>query len=381
MDIVRFKRQFGRISAAVGILLAAIAPALTPVVASAATVTGRSIALSSSVKAATSSYEVKFTVPSTSGSTGAFEIDFCDTPTIGTSCTTTGGAAGLTTAAVADAVDTATSPAANSVKVVLATPVAAGASVDTTLTGIVNPTNSGVAYARIATYTDGSTHYYYTSPTSLDSGGTHLDDGSVALNYTDGFSVGGSVAETMTFCASGAAISDDCVTTTSPKVSLGTNGVLTTTPSTGIVYTKIDTNAVGGAVVSLKSDATGCGGLLRDGTGTPAQRCGISPVTTQGSVTAISGAEFGMLVGGLGGSSSTSTALESTSYDGTHYYMNYQAGDASGVTGPYGDKIFNTSGGPVDQGTANLTFGAAISNLTPAGNYSANFNLIATGTF
>jgi hypothetical protein len=60
--------------------------------------------------------------------------------------------------------------------------------------------------------------------------------------------------------------------------------------------------------------------------------------------------------------------------------MGYAVGDTSGITGPYGDPIYSAAG-PVNQATANLTFGANISNVTPAGNYSAALNLIATGKF
>lgn len=68
-------------------------------------------------------------------------------------------------------------------------------------------------------------------------------------------------------------------------------------------------------------------------------------------------------------------------YSTTDYFMDWVLGDGTGVTSPYGDPIYNTNDAPVNVGKTNLTFGANISNVTPAGNYSASMSLIATGKF
>lgn len=372
-----FNRRAGSVFAAAALVLATTVPAMV----SAATVTSRSIAMSSSVKdTASVNYTVKFKGESAT-SIGAFVVDFCTTAAVGTACVVPDGFSTNGIGTTGD--DTVAAINSNGgVKVTLDTPVTTGNEVNVVLTGIHNPEDAGVFYARIVSYEDGTTNYHYTSPTSL---GTHLDDGGVALYATDGFGVNGRVAETMVFCAGGSTsvITSGCTgTITAPNISLGTNGVLDSTAvSTGVVKTQISTNAVGGAVVYLKSDAAGCGGLLREGSGTAAQRCGIAPkATTPGAITA-GQSLFGLKLGNLGGASSTTTAVEPSSYDTSNYFMNWVSGDASGVTGPYGDAIYNTSSAPVSDGTADLTFGASISALTPAGNYKAQFNLIATGTF
>lgn len=378
MDIVRISAQrAGRLFAAFGFLLASILPALVPSLAAAATATERSIALSSSAKDASGvTYSVSFKAPTIG--TGAFVVDFCeDSPTIGASCDDT--ITGFTTAGVGTSgSDTVSSVDANTVKVVLASATSGANEVVTVpLTGIHNPTAAGPLYARIVTYQDGTTNYHYTSATSV---GTHLDDGSVAISITDSIGVNGAVLESLLFCVSGAdTITSGCASgITAPTVTLGSGGVLGTTLSEGTIYSQISTNAAAGAVVSLKSGALGCGGLVRAGAASNAAGCGITPLTSAGSISD-GAAKFGVKLAGLG--AGTGTVAASGSYSTTNYLMNYVSGDASGVTSPYGDPIFNTSSLPVNDGTADLTFGANISNVTPAGNYSATLSLIATGKF
>lgn len=63
--------------------------------------------------------------------------------------------------------------------------------------------------------------------------------------------------------------------------------------------------------------------------------------------------------------------------------MNFTTGanPASGVTSTYGDQFLTTSGAPALNKNMTLTFGASAANNTPAGSYSADLSLIATGKF
>jgi hypothetical protein len=364
-------RRAGSIIAAATMVFATMVPGLV----SAATVTSRSIALSNSTKAVTGvTYHVVFTSPS---STKDFVLDFCSTAALNTTCTPPVGL-DVTTATTATSGYSVADIGANTTAV---TKTSAGTSIDMELTGVTNPSAAGVFYARITTY---AAAHDYTDATHL---GTSVDDGSVAMSATDGFGVSGRALETLTFCA---ARSDDTISTGctgtlhSPSITLGTGGIIGTALETGVVKTQISTNATGGAVVSLKNSATGCGGLVRQGADTNAHGCGIAPLTSAGAIGS-GAAKFGLKLGNLGGASSTTTKAFG-SYNTTNYYMGYVSGDASGVTGPYGDPIYKTSvngtdDGPVSDGTADLTFGANISAITPAGSYSAALNLIATGTF
>lgn len=380
MDIVRNSApRAGRIFAALGVLTASVLSAVVPAIVSADTITTRSIELSSSTKSASATYNVTFTT--IAASTGVVEIDFCDTAAIDTACT----APDINTASVARAAGVAgTATSTNSgkgVKFVPTAPAAAG-SFNVELSGITNPTTAQTMYARIVTYADDAAYTNvsngYTDPSDV---GTYLDDGSVALSITDGFSVSGSVLESLTFCASGAATTD-CTGTTAPNIKLGTDGVLgTTADADGNVYTAVATNASSGAVVNLKSDALGCGGLYRDGVSN-STNCGISPVTTAAALSAPT-AQFGAkltIAQPTTINSGTGVLAMETGWSASNYFMPYVS-DTDGVTSVYGAPVYNTSGAPTTFGTVTLGFNAHRAELTPAGNYTAKFNLIATGTF
>lgn len=371
-------RRAGSVFAAAALVLATALPGL----ASAATVTERSVALSNSAPSAQNvTYNVSFNAGTTT--TGAFAIDFCTTPEIGTACTTptdmTIGTIGT------DSAHTVTEVDDNTVKVVLDTPVNSGATVTVDIKGVNNTSTVGPFYARIVTYTDGTTNYGYQSATDLDGTSNDqdpLDDGTVAISIANGFGVNGAVLEQLTFCVSGE-VETDCSAPTVPVVSLGTNGVLNNTAGAdGNVYSYIATNAVSGAVVNLKSSTTGCGGLLRDGAGTAAQRCGIAPLKTGVATIADNSAAFGAKLT-LTQPAGAAGQLNLVGNWGANYYMNFDddGTENTGVTSPYGDTIYNTNNAPTEFGGGQLSFNANTSNLTPAGNYSANFSMIATGKF
>lgn len=360
-----FQRQYRYIIAAAALLLAVIMPAIV----SADQVTDRSIQLSSSSADMDGvTYDVTFTA--VNAATG-FVVEFCsNSPLIGEECTAPAGmnAAGATSSEATIGTNTAN-------KVVGTDTIAAGVN-NITLENIDNPTNPGAIYARIVTFNNGG-QTSYTSE-NLGNPADVVDTGSIALSITDTVGVSGAVLETLTFCVAGAAISTDCGDAASnpPVLSLGegTPKALTTAAvSSGSIYTQISTNAAKGAVVRLKSDATDCGGLLlAGGTG-----CHIAPQNDDQQVAdfAANNALFGLKVAGAG------NFVAAGDYNNTRYYINYVTGNGTGVTSIYGDPVLNTSGGPINNANATLTFGAGITNSTPAGLYSTDLSLIATGTF
>lgn len=369
------------IVAALGLVsLGAVAP-----IVSAAQVTSRSISMSSSTKSATNqTYKINFT---SVGAAGAFIVEFCsDTPLIGQACTKPTGldltgasssTSGFTDVSVIDDADDNT--------LVVAGTIGATTAIEVDVTSIDNPSNAGTMYARIVTYDTKAHALAYTS-TSLGTGAT--DDGSVAVSITDQIGVTGDVLETMTFCVSGAdTITAGCASgVTAPTLEIGElNGSIralsSSALSTAAVYTQISTNAVGGAVVSLKSNTTGCGGLSRLGAASYAAGCGITASGTSGTIAA------GDSKIGIRGATSTDegtgsgTYQTTGSYDTSNYRLNWASGDATGVTSTYGDPFLNTASGPASNKEMALTFGASIAPSTPAGRYTANYSLIATGTF
>lgn len=375
-----FSQQMRRFAAAGALLFATLVPALVPALVSAATITVRSVEMSTSAKGAQEvSYTVKFTAAT--ANTGAFVVDFCDSPVIGTACTAPTGL-DVTGVGTTDN-DTVSDVTSSRVKVLLNTAAGAGQQVTVELTGITNPEETDPFYARIVTYADDTNASKYT-PTDVDgTDGTYFDEGTVALATTENIGVTGSVLESMIFCASGpngggtSPITSGCTgTLTPPSVALGDeDGVLGTELSEGTIYSQISTNAASGAVVNLKSNTTGCGGLERAGA---TDECDITPVTTAGTIDE-GDAKFGLKLANINNGSGTINPV--ADYSTTNYFMHYDEQEEVGVTSTYGDPIYNTNSKPISDGSVDLTFGANVSNDTPAGTYSATLSLIATGKF
>lgn len=382
MDSFRlFNYRTRRVVVSLALLLATIVPALMPAFAGAAQATGRSITLSSSSKAATGvTYTVNFTAV---GAAGAFVVDFCsDSPVIGETCTPPSG---FSASSAASTTTGFTDVTGSTSQVVVAGTIGASASVSVALTGITNPSAAGPLYARIVTYDTKAHAQAYTS-TNLGTG--NVDQGGVAVSITDTVGVSGAVLESMTFCAASQPISANCGNASSnlPVLKLGetvgaTVALDSTHLSTGDIYTQISTNASDGAVVSLKSGVA-CGGLKRvEATGcdiVPAGTGGFSAGTAKFGVKAIADTTQDTTVSATG---ATFRIYPSSGYDGSNYNLNWVSGNATGVASAYGDPILDTSGAPTNNRNMKLTFGASVSNNTPAGNYAADLSLIATGTF
>lgn len=355
---------------------------IIPMVASAATVTERSIALSSASKGATNvSYQVAFTADQAAG---AFVIDFCsNTPLIGEDCDAPAGMS-VTGAATTTPDYTLTSSDTNNPRIVVTSDLAIGEDASLDITGITNPSASGALYARIVTFTN-ATAAGASTPTNLAG---KIDEGAVAISITESIGVSGTVLETLTFCVSNVAITDVCQTITAPDVVLGETAgdVVALTPgqlSEDSVFTQISTNAVNGAVVRLKSDAYGCGGLLRAGA---PEACDIEPALKTG-ITPGTDAKFGVRTGTATGqtldanSSGAFAPVDGSSYNESTFVLNFAENEETGVTSSFGDEFLDTNNAPANSMNMEVVFGAQVTNDTPAGTYSADISLIAVGKF
>ena len=384
-----FGRRVGSIVAALALVVATAVPGLV----SAAQLNERSIELSSASAGATAvTYKVDFTPVANAG---AFVIDFCtNTPLYGEDCTAPGGLTVVSaTSATTDFTNVEALSAdsdANTLRVVGT--MTADDPVSVEIANITNPSAAGTMYARIVTFdTEANAEDYVSNPVEPAVNDGMVDDGGVAVSIRPTIAVSGAVLETMTFCVSAAEPTQNCGGVTAPVLALGRdvgNGViaLDTVVSEGTLYTQISTNATGGAVINLKSGAVGCGGLIRAGSASAAEGCGITPALAAG--VADGEAKFGVktaTAAGVGGNSNgTLRPYDSGSgayYSNSTYKLRYVSGDNDGVTSTYGDPFLDTNGDPANNMNMQLTFGAAISNSTPAGKYSADLSMIATGKF
>lgn len=396
-SIRSYSRRVGSLFAVAALVLATITPGLVPSFASAAQLNERSIKLSSaSATAQNVTYTVEFTAPSSGA--GSLIVDFCsNSPLIGSECTPS---TGLSTTNVSSPTSgfTATSVAANTVRVV----GTVTGTVAIELDGINNPTNPAPLYARIVTYT-GTNSTNYIDATNL--GASTLDTGGAAISILDNINVSGAVLESLTFCVAGptatpgfdpetddeseaysdTVIGSNCTgTLPAPSLKLGKRSgnvvaLDSSVVSTGNLYSQISTNAASGATVNLKSSTAGCGGLLRAGSGVGSPtNCDIAPALV--SDISAGQAKFGAKVNPTAGGTGTLVGL--TGYNASTFVLNYNSTDQStGVTSTYGDPIFGTDAKPASDKNVTLTFGASVNSGTPAGLYSADLSLIATGKF
>lgn len=372
------------------LLLAAAMLVLATIVstfAMAAQVTERSIQLSSASKSATNvTYNVNFKADAAAASAGAFVVEFCnDTPVIGQVCTPPTGFNATAAASVTSGF-TGVTGSTNKIVVVASPTIDAGDQVSVAITGITNPSTTDDLYARIVTYTDATGANAYTSTTP----GAHIDDGGLAIAITESVVVSGLVQESMTFCVSANVITATCTGVIAPTLPLGetvgsTKALAPGVISTGNLYTQISTNASKGAVVRLKSGAADCGGLLR--TGAAAGTCDILPALKDGITSGDS--KFGVRTAtaastptdGVQDAIGTLKPVTLSGYNDATYALNYASDDQSGVTSAYGDPFLDTDDAPANNQNMGLVFGATVNNNTPAGSYSADLSLIATGKF
>ncbi len=341
-------------------------------------------------------YVIRFT-PETTLASGAVVIDFCNSasgPLLGQSCTEP-TAINVGTATVTGGTKSAHAVVDTNTMVV-SKAMTADVEQEITLTGVTNPSATGVAYARIVTYASLAHAEGYQSD-DPDNGGAVVDSGSVALYFNNSIHISGTVLETMTFCVSGAAIEANCSGASAPaaivlgeEVSTGVYALVPGTISTGTLHTQINTNAANGVVIRLKSSAA-CGGLVRAGSDV----CDIAPALDDDVVDNDNSARFGVMTAdstnATGAANPSGVFLPYSAdpenpapfYLTTRYSFNYDDLNPTtvGVTSAFGDPFLYTANAPATGKNMELTFGATASTNTPAGTYSTDLSLIAVGKF
>lgn len=410
---VRTLRRIVYAMAAVALFAGAAYPALRPVLAhAAAQLSSRSITMSDSgVSAGTITsgvgsglvvtYKVGFT---TSVTANSLVIDFCQNdPIISDTCNVATLGMSAAAASLTGVTGNITSPGwnvtASQFQVKLAKGTGSAASIGTqvfNLTGITNPTSLGTFYARIYTFNDttwGGTTTPYSNATTL---GDYKDYGGIALSTNRIITITARVQETLAFCVSGSnptlwVTNHDCsdpVAATAPALILGhgapTAILDTSAVDSGNVYSQISTNATTGIVISMRNSNTTCGGLSADGGAT----CGIPAANAGGatpSVITAGTAAFGMhATNGVPDTNGIGTVTADSNYNDTnplHYGMDTETVvDPGSVTGTFGDRVA-FSAAPVYRIDNTYDFAATASLTTPAGIYTANLDLVATGTF
>ena len=381
-------------------------------------------------------YRVSFT---TAAAAQSLVIDFCSNdPIIADTCTAPTGmsAASATIGTVSgggNITNAGWTPSNSATQIKLAKASGSATSVGAQqfdVVGITNPSTIGSFYARIYTYSN-ATFGTYNSAAFTGPGtgpGNYLDYGGVALSTTNTITITARVQETLTFCVTAAdpdtwltTSPGDCaaseVAAAPPALTLGHGSPTKILDSQqvdfGNVWTQTSTNATHGAVINMRSNPGGsfpnstCGGLSADSGAT----CAIPPVNSGSATpsTIVAGtAAFGMHA------TTYAPTVSGTYNDGTHVSPGNASGNtpastvfygmdntssqaaigtslgspAPGFPTLYNDKVSGIFGNtiaftdtPVYRADNRYTFAATASLLTPAGLYSSNISLIATGTF
>lgn len=396
---------------AVALLSVVLLPTFASKVFAYGQVTTRSIKLSDSTPGATGiSYLVAFTPATTATSIAGIVVDFCSsdplpgdpctqpsgftvgTPTV-TGVTITGQSGGSWSASSANSGRTLELSNSGSIT---GTPSGTASFTLTTATNPAAP--AGTFYGRIFTFNaDTDPAAWVTDQADGSSTLGVVDAGGTALSTATSIGITAKVQEQLSFCVSGSAITaNDCANTlTAPNLILGhDNGSGTlildaTLVDTEAAYTAASTNATTGLVVRMKDTSTStCGGLSDNG-GTSCFIPSANTGTTTGGQTISAGtAAFGMCV--LPGSANTTPQSPydnsgtfsncSTTPTGSQYGMDEVTASTTKVISTYGSPIFSSTG-PLTKEGDTLIFAATASNTTPAGTYTVNESLVATGTF
>jgi hypothetical protein len=169
---------------------------------------------------------------------------------------------------------------------------------------------------------------------------------------------------------------------------------------TGTIYSQLSTNATHGAVINMRNSNTSCGGLSADGGTTCAIPAIAGGANTGASAMTAGTAAFGLFVsnstadpnGGIGTitpspiyhDSSHVTiptnlwyGMDTTTATGTFAGQSAYTGS---VTGTFGSTVASASA-PTYRVENTYVFAATAALTTPAGIYTANLSMIATGTF
>jgi hypothetical protein len=350
--------------AALLVLGAAVAPAFMQTAASATgQVTARSIQLSTSAASTVSQYKITITPVTTSQE---LVVDFCsDTPFPGATCAFAASSVptvGSPTSSVGTAAAITNGTPTHAFKVTGLTMTGGSPFTVTITAGITNPTTANATfYARVLTYATGNATGY--APASSTGGatttGTFVDSGGIALSTASTIAITAQVMESLSFCVYLG--SGSCGTAPTFFLGHSTNNILDTTAvDTKTVKFDLSTNAVSGCIIRLTGDT------LTSGSNTIAA-AGSSPATITAGTAA-----FGLYVSAAGG---LTLAANYNGGSGSQYGLN-----TTNTTSTFGDQVAN-SASTVNSATSTITYGATASTTTPAGIYTANHQLIATGTF
>ncbi|MCL4357780.1 hypothetical protein M1512_02700 [Patescibacteria group bacterium] len=366
----------------IGILPAVIAPDT----AIAATVTSRSVSMSASAPGASATYTIQWTPASTTG-IAQVNVAFCSNDPLvnDTTCTVPTGfsitssptaseSGGLTPGSGCSW--TASSPNSATANNVLqlaysgsgcTTLTQSTSTADTiSLSSVTNPTTTCSSYGACTFY---ARIYTYSTATTYSAGSLTnvVDDGGVAMSTATEITLNATVQEELSFCVwSDNPTSNSCGASNTVTIghTVGSSTVLDDTAvDTAPFDFELGTNASHGVTVSVLGDTLTNGSYTIPADTTDAQICAGQT----------SGGDFGLWVSTLPSGMTVSSGYTATT---TTPCQEYNLGSTATTT----SEVVSTSA-PINNATGTITYGATAQPTTVPGVYTANNQLIATGTF
>jgi hypothetical protein len=369
-----FAKRSVAVLSALTLSVAAILPIATSSV-DAGQVTSRSIKMGKSEASATdATYTVGFTIPTTAN-VGGVVVTFCDnTPIVGVACSAPAGMdvnpanglaianvtglSGFTKDAATDAntfVYTNGTPQSITGPQAVTFDMGAGGAAD----GVTNPSGAGTFYARIITFsTQANAQAYSDASATIPTGS--VDYAGAALSINDVITVTALIQETLNFTVTGTSVT---MGTGTPQVIDDAQQYISTA-----VNLDTDTNATSGLNIRLY------GTHLLSGSNT------LSGNATLGVLTGTAGSQFGICAKDSG-QLLADAVYETLHTDCVTAGSSTFAWDNTATSGVGGDTVY-TSTSTVDAGqNADIYYAARADANVPAGQYQAQHQLIATGTF
>ena len=364
---------------------------------------GRSITMSTSNPGATATYTVGFT-PQTNETHPDVIIDFCNIssdPIVGDTCSGTAGTDVPNVSSVVSACATGwtcTSIDSNHGLYLTTTTLSftSGTGVTIAIPNIVNMTNvatsgsptAGSFYGRLLDYATGGG-----SGKTSASPGSYVDYGGIALSTATPINITAKVYETIDFCVF------ETTCGTAPVLTLGSPNLSSSTAyvNSNAEFT-LGTNASQGVVVYMTGN-TLCRSTTQSNcntgslTGYTIESIGEAGTETSPATSSAGTPQFGMCVDSnslptgvsvvapyIDTSSTKCHSLTTGTYSGSSLFGLDDSTSAGGTNSAGGSEILSSTG-PFASYTDDTAFLANISNLTPAGVYTTNLYLTATGTF
>jgi len=343
------------------IALILVVAVLVPSRASAAQLTSRKLALSTSAGNTSATWTFTFT-PSATTALNGITFQVCDAPsgtcTIPGSWTNAGSAFSSLTYNGSSQSSWALDNSTGYLRIKNNTSVAtATGPIVTTFNTVTNPnTTNATFYVRVLTYTGDD----YTG---------NLDSGIVAAATTQQITLSGTMDESLVFCVGASGANCGALTSSGGSVSLGSFSSSATSTATSKMIAS--TNGLSGYTVTVNGSTLTCTACA----GTPTiAAMGTQSANGSGAASSIGSAQFGM---NLRANATPSVGTDKSGGSGA-YGTNY--GTADSFRFYTGDSVA-TASGVTDATTYTVSYIANVPGSQTAGAYTATMTYIATATF